>query len=77
MFSGTLADGQIIVDADKEETVRLVFQGVEITCSDSAPVYSKGGNVVITLAEGTENVITDGMEYVYEEYGRGRQRLYL
>ncbi len=69
MFSGTLADGQIIVDADKEETVRLVFQGVEITCSDSAPVYSKGGNVVITLAEGTENTVEDGSAYTFDEEG--------
>ncbi len=67
VFSGTLADGQIIVDADKEETVRLVFQGVEITCSDSAPVYSKGGNVVITLAEGTENTVEDGSAYTFDE----------
>lgn len=69
VFSGTLADGQIIVDADKEETVRLVFQGVEITCSDSAPVYSKGGNVVITLAEGTENTVEDGSAYTFDEEG--------
>lgn len=69
VFSGTLADGQIIVDADKDETVRLVFQGVELTCSDSAPVYSKGGNVVVTLAEGTENTVEDGSAHTFDEEG--------
>ena len=64
VFSGTLAKGQIIVDANKEETVRLVFQGVNITSSDSAPVYSKSGNVIITLADGTENRIEDGSTYI-------------
>ena len=67
VFSGTLANGQIIVDADKEETVRLVFQGVNITSSDSAPVYSKSGNVIITLADGTENRIEDGSTYSFEQ----------
>ena len=67
VLSGTLEDGQIVIDADKEELVRLVLNGVELSCSSSAPIYSKGGNVVIILAEGTENVVTDGMEYIYEE----------
>ncbi len=67
VLSGTLEDGQIVIDAAKEELVRLVLNGVELNCSSSAPIYSKGGNVVIILAEGTENVVTDGMEYIYEE----------
>lgn len=69
LFSGTLADGQIIVDADKKETVRLVFQGVTLTCSDSAPLYSKGGDVIVTLADGTENRIEDGSTYTFEQEG--------
>ncbi len=67
ILSGTLKDGQIVIDADKEELVRLVLNGAELNCSSSAPIYSKGGNVVIILAEGTENVVTDGTEYIYEE----------
>lgn len=67
VLSGTLKDGQIVIDADKEELVRLVLNSAELNCSSSAPIYSKGGNVVIILAEGTENVVTDGTEYIYEE----------
>ncbi len=69
VFSGTLKDGQIIVDGDKEETVRLVFNGVSLTCTSLAPVYLKGGNVIITLTEGTENTLLDGSVYEFEDEG--------
>lgn len=69
VFSGTLEDGQIMVDAKKDETVRLVFDGVSVTCIDSSPFYSKGGNVIVTLAEGTENSFVDAKEYRYENEG--------
>ena len=67
LISGELKDGQIIVDTDKDTLVKLVFDGVNISCSDTAPVYIKGGNTIITLAAGTENTISDGESYVYEE----------
>ena len=57
------------MDTDKETFVKLVFSGVNISCSDTAPVYIKGGNTIITLAAGTENTITDGESYVCEEDG--------
>lgn len=60
VLSGTLEDGQLIIDADKEETVRLIFRGISLSCSYSAPVYSKGGNVIVTLEEGKDNRIGDG-----------------
>lgn len=67
LLSGTLKNGQIVIDADKEEMVRLVLNGAELNCTSSAPIYSKGGNVVIILAEGTENAVTDGTNYLYGE----------
>ena len=61
---GTLHDGQIIVDNAYYNTVKLVFNGVDITCSTSAPVYVVNSEkTVITLAEGTENKVTDGSTY--------------
>ncbi len=66
VLSGTLKDGQIIVDGKKEDTVRLIFNGVSLTSSSSAPVYSKGGNLIVTLAEGTVNTIEDGGDYTLE-----------
>ena len=39
MFSGELEDGQIIVDADKDDVVRLVLNGVSVAGKSSAPLY--------------------------------------
>jgi hypothetical protein len=65
VITGTLDDGQIMVDVGSEETVRLVLNGVDITCSTSAPIYVLNAvKVIITLEEGKENYITDGSSYV-------------
>lgn len=65
-LSGAMG-GQIIVDAKGEE-VRLVLDGARITCADSAPIYiKKAKQVIITLAEGSENMLTDGVSYAYDE----------
>jgi hypothetical protein len=67
-ISGTLDDGQIVVDTQDEDTVFLVLDGVDITCLTSAPIYvSNADKVVITLADGTENYVTDGDTYVFED----------
>lgn len=66
-ISGTLNDGQIIVDTQDAETVALVLNGVDITYSTSAPIYvSNAEKTVMTLAEGTENYVTDGASYLFE-----------
>jgi glutamate synthase domain-containing protein 3 len=38
-ISGSLTDGQVIVDTNDKETVRLILNGVDISCSTSAPIY--------------------------------------
>ncbi len=68
VLSGTLTDGQIFVDAEDNNTVRLVLNGVDITSSSSAPIYVKNAEkTVLSLPEGTENTVTDGTQYVYED----------
>ena len=67
VLTGTLEDGQIIVDVENKGDVKLIFNGVALTSTGTAPVYIKGGNTVITLAPDTENTVTDGQEYLYEE----------
>lgn len=67
-ISGSLQDGQIIVNADKEDDVYIILNGVNITCSNSAPIYIKSAkNTIIALAENTQNVINDGEQYVLED----------
>lgn len=68
VLSGKLSDGQIVINNQDEGTVRLVLNGVTITDSDSAGIYIKeAGKAIITLEEGTENSVTDGATYVYED----------
>lgn len=65
---GSLTDGQIIVDTEDEETVRLILDGADISSSTSSPVYVKSAEkTIIVLADGTENHIADGQSYVYED----------
>ena len=65
IVSGTLPDGQIIVDADDSAKVQIVLKGASITSSDSAAVYVKSADkVFITLAAGTENTLANGGSFV-------------
>jgi hypothetical protein len=67
-ISGTLDDGQIIVNTWGKETVKLVLNGANISCSTSAPInVVNAGKVVITLGKGSTNSITDGDVYVFED----------
>lgn len=67
-ISGTLNNGQILVNAPDDATVILLLNGVNITNSNSAPIYAMNADkVVITLADGTENAVTDGTSYVYAD----------
>jgi len=64
VISGTLTEGQIVVDADADK-VQLVLNGTTINSSNSAPIYiKKADKVFITLVENTVNTLTDGTTYV-------------
>ena len=61
----TLTDGQIVVNAGETDKVQLVLKGADITSSTSAAIYAlQADKVFLTLAEGTENTLTNGGEYV-------------
>lgn len=64
VLSGTISDGRIVVEVGDKDKVQLVLDGLNINCSDHAPIYIKSGDkVFITLNDGTENYITDSEEY--------------
>ncbi len=68
LISGQLTDGQIVVDTQDAETVRLILNGVDILSATSAPIDIRNAEkTVITLAEGSENVVTDGKSYELDE----------
>ena len=64
VLSGTLTDGQILVDASKNDVVRLVLNGVSIHNETAPAVYApQSDKVVLILADGTQNSISDGFGY--------------
>ncbi|MBD0383983.1 carbohydrate-binding domain-containing protein [Paenibacillus sedimenti] len=68
VLSGLWEQGQIVVDAPKEDKVRLVLNGVEIHSKESAAIYVKQADkAIITIQEGTKNVVTDAAEYKTED----------
>ncbi len=67
VVSGKSSNGQIIVQVNKTDKVRLVLNGLDLTCSKSAPIWVKSADkVAITLAEGSNNYLTDGKTYIYD-----------
>lgn len=68
LISGVLDDGQIIVDTQDEEIVRLILDGVNITTATSAPIYVRNAKkTIITLADSSDNWVTDGTTYILED----------
>jgi hypothetical protein len=66
ILSGTLTDGQIIVDTADETTVYLILNGVTLSHARSAPIYiAKAQETVITLADGSNNSVSDGETYLF------------
>ncbi len=65
VLSGTF-EGQILIEAEDNDLVHLVLKNADITCTNNAAIYGKQSDkIVITLAKGTENSVTDGEEYKY------------
>ena len=63
-ISGTLRDGQIIVETDNKSLVTLSLEGADIICSNGAPIYVKKADAVyIETDAGSENTLTDGAKY--------------
>ncbi|MFR2032849.1 MAG: carbohydrate-binding domain-containing protein [Agathobacter sp.] len=63
IISGTLTEGQLVVDAD-DEKVQLVLDNADVTCATSAAIYVKSaGKTFITLAEGSENILMNTAEF--------------
>ncbi len=61
IVSGTLSDGQIVVEADDAAKVQIVLKDASVTSSDSAAIYVKSADkVFVTTAAGTENTLANG-----------------
>lgn len=64
ILSGTITDGQLIIDAEESDKIQLVLNGVTIHSESSAAIYVKQADkVFLTTAEGTENTLSNGGSY--------------
>ena len=60
-LTGSLTGGQVYVDAGTEGTVNITLSGASITNTTDPAIYiEQADKVVITLQDGTENVVTSG-----------------
>lgn len=66
-FSGTLTDGQIVVNTTDKSVVRIILNNASINYSTGAPVYIKSAEkTIVVLAENSVNTLTDGNQYIFE-----------
>ena len=64
LLSGNLSDGMLIVNAETTDEVHLIFNQAAISNQDSAAVYiASADKVFLTLADGTENAVSNGGVY--------------
>lgn len=62
--TGTLKNGQIVVNAPEEKVV-LALDGVSITCENSAAIYViDAKKVILSLVSGSENALASTGEYI-------------
>ena len=61
---GSLDNGQIIVDTDKESKVQIVLENAAIHSETSGALYIRQADkVFVTLASGTENTLSSGENF--------------
>jgi hypothetical protein len=76
-ISGKLTNGQIIVDTKDDQIVRLILNTVDITCSNSSPLYIKdAAKTLIVLADNSLNNLTDGSSYTLNSDGEPNAALF-
>lgn len=60
VVSGSLSDGQLVVNSTADGKVRLVLDGVSITSSTTSPlVVTQSDETVVILADGSTNTLSD------------------
>ncbi len=59
-ISGTLSDGQVIVNTLDEEVVKIILNNVDITSTTDAPFYIASANkTILMLADDSKNYLSD------------------
>lgn len=67
VFSGSSANGQIIVNTVSKGSVHIILNGLNLACLSSSPIYiQKCDKAIISLAAGTTNTIADTKNYIFD-----------
>lgn len=67
IISGALNDGSIVIDADKKAQIKILLNGISVSCNDGpAIIVKKADKVIITLADNTTNIVSTGEEFSKE-----------
>lgn len=62
--SGTLGDGQLVVDAPAKDPVRIILDGAQIASSTGpAILVNEADEVLLHLAQGSSNAVSDAPDY--------------
>ncbi len=70
VFSGTLSNGSILVNAGENDKVQIVLSNASITNSDGPAIYAvTADKVFITAEAGTVNELSDGTVYAADSFG--------
>lgn len=68
IVAGSLDDGQLAIDVADDAKVQVVLAGATIHNEDGPAIYVKQADkCFVTLAEGTENALSDGAAYTLED----------
>ena len=68
IVSGNLTDGSITVTISENDKVQIVLNGVKIACSSGPAIdVQSADKCFITLAEGTQNSLSDGSAFTSED----------
>lgn len=63
-ITGKLSNGNIVINANQNDVVRLVLDNVDLTSLTTSPINGiKASKLIITLIDGSTNKITDSSSY--------------
>ena len=72
ILSGELNGGSIIIEANNNDKIWILLDGVSLHCDNNAAILvEQAQKVFLTLADGTENSISSGAEYTEEAIAKG------
>lgn len=72
VLTGALSDGSVIIEADGDDKIWLMLEGVSIHCEDDAALrVEQADKVFLTLGDGTENTLSSGSSYSEEAVSSG------